>query len=100
MSARKDVGVGAEIDVETLQAEIKQLRAELGTLSNTIREVVRERGAEAVTTAREAGERVWAEAKEHLNGVAKEIEANPLAATAAAFGLGVLVATLLRGRRD
>jgi ElaB/YqjD/DUF883 family membrane-anchored ribosome-binding protein len=91
--------VSTEIDVKSLQADIEQLRAELAGLTETIRDVAHDRATEAVAAARETGERVWTEAKQHLQSVAKEIEDKPLTATVAAFGFGVLLATLLRGRR-
>ncbi len=86
-------------DIEALQAEIKQLRSDLSRLSDTIGDVIRHGGSEAVNRARESGERIWGEAKKRAAGVSEEIEEKPVAAAAIAFGLGIVLGMLFSGKR-
>jgi ElaB/YqjD/DUF883 family membrane-anchored ribosome-binding protein len=88
-----------DASIEALQAEIKQLRADLGKLSETFRDAVRQGSAEAVNRARESGEKLWGEAKKRAHGVTEEIEEKPVTAAITAFGLGIILGILFSSRR-
>jgi ElaB/YqjD/DUF883 family membrane-anchored ribosome-binding protein len=88
-----------EADIEALQAEIKQLRADLAKLTETFRDVLRHGGAEAINRARESGEKLWGEAKKRAHGVTEEIEEKPVTAAITAFGLGIILGMLFSSRR-
>lgn len=90
--------MATDTDVQALQAELKQLRADFASLTETLRDLVRNTGAEAAAKARESGERVWSEAKKHVDTVTREIEDKPLTSAATAFGIGMVLG-LLFGRR-
>ena len=88
-----------DVNIEALQADIKQLRSDLAKLTETFRDAIREGSAEAFGRARESGEKLWNEAKKHAHGVTEEIEEKPLVAAATAFGLGILLGFLFSSRR-
>ncbi len=89
-----------DTDIHALQTEIKQLRADFASLSETLRDVIRHGGAEAVGKARESGEKVWGEAKRRVQGVTEEIEEKPVTAAVTAFGIGIVLGMLFSGRRS
>ncbi len=89
----------AEADLESLQAELKQLRTDFAKLNETMRDLVRHGSAEAVSRARESGEKLWGEAKRHASTVTGEIEEKPITAAITAFGLGVVLGMLFSSRR-
>lgn len=91
---------GTEVDIKTLQAEMKQLRADLANLGETLRDTIRHGGAEAAAKARETGEELWGEAKSFVQGVSEEIEQKPLTAALAAFGIGMVLGLLFSTRRN
>lgn len=88
-----------EADIQALRAEIKELRADLGSLTETLRDLVRHGGAEATAKVRESGEKLWDEAKKRASGLAEEIEDKPVTAAVTAFSVGVLLGMIFSGRR-
>jgi len=90
---------GTEADIKTLQAEIKELRADFASLTETLRDMVRHGGAEAAAKARESGEKLWNEAKKRASGVTGEIEENPVTAAVTAFSLGIVLGVIFSNRR-
>lgn len=88
----------SESDIESLEAEIKQLRADLAQLSETFRDVLRHGSTEALNRARESGERVWGEARRRAEGISEGIEQKPVAAALTAFGLGMILGMLFSHR--
>jgi len=93
------VATETKADIQTLQAEIKQLRADFAGITETLRDVVRHGSGEAATRAREAGERVWQTAKDDFHYVTHGIEEKPVASAAIAFGVGIVLGMLFSGRR-
>lgn len=87
-----------DTDIQALQTDLRQLRADFASLTETMRDLVRHSGTEAAAKARESGEKVWAEAKKHVDTVSHEIEEKPLTAAATAFGIGVVLGLLFARR--
>lgn len=90
---------GTSADIQTLQAEMNQLRTDFGKLSETLRDLVRHGGEETAAKARESGERIWAETKRNARSVSQEIEEKPITAAVAAFSVGVILGMLFGSRR-
>lgn len=86
-------------DLEALQAEIKKLRGDFASLNETVRDLLRHGGADALGKARESGERVWSEARRRVEGVAAEIEEKPVTSAVTAFGIGIVLGMLFSSRR-
>src|SRR5215471_2401834 len=84
---------GSETDIEKLQAEIQQLRAE------TTRDLARHGFTEAREKARGSAETAWTELTRQAQGVSHEIEDRPLISALIAFGFGLVLGLLLSGRR-
>ena len=87
-----------QADVETLQAEIKKLREDFASLSETLRDVLRHGSTETIAKARESGERLWGEARKHARGLTDEIEEKPVIAALTAFGVGIVLGMLFSHR--
>jgi ElaB/YqjD/DUF883 family membrane-anchored ribosome-binding protein len=88
-----------EADIQALQAQIKELRADLASLTETLRDLARHGSAEATAKMRESGEKLWSEAKKKASGLAEEIEEKPVTAAVTAFSVGVLLGMIFSGRR-
>jgi len=88
-----------EADIKALQDEIKELRADLASMTQTLRDLVRHGSAEAAAKARESGEKLWDEAKKRASGLTEEIEEKPVTAAVTAFSIGVLLGMIFSGRR-
>ena len=92
------MATATDSDIQALQADLKQLRTDFASPTETLRDLVRNSGAEAAAKARDTGERVWNEAKRHVNTVRQEIEEKPLTSAVAAFGIGVVLGLLFSRR--
>ena len=92
-----------DADIKALQAEIKDLRADFASLTETLRDIVKHGGAEAAAKAREGGEKLWGEAKKRAGGlaegIAEEIEEKPVTAAVTAFSVGIILGMIFSGRR-
>ncbi|MBV9331177.1 MAG: hypothetical protein JOZ55_06460 [Alphaproteobacteria bacterium] len=88
-----------EADVIALADEVKQLRSQLDKIVGLLGQTARHGGDEAYRQAREAGERVWNEARSTADEVVQRIEAKPVQSAMAAFGVGLLIGLLFGGRR-
>jgi ElaB/YqjD/DUF883 family membrane-anchored ribosome-binding protein len=86
-------------DLKTLRAEMANLRADLGRISDTLKDVVKHGREEAVGKATEAAEKLHAEIGKRTQRLTEEIEQKPLTAVFTAFGLGVLLGMIFHGRR-
>jgi ElaB/YqjD/DUF883 family membrane-anchored ribosome-binding protein len=89
----------AELSLEKLVEEIKNLRSDLSWASESLLGRARQQTAEAAARVRQAAEGTWSDAKDAAANVTDRIEDQPLIATAIAFGIGMLLGMLLTGRR-
>ena len=87
------------IDIDTLVDEMRQLRSEFARIGEALVGNVRRQTSEAASKVRGAAEDTWNGAVDATSGVARTIEDQPLAATAIAFGIGMLLGMLFIGRR-
>ncbi|MFO0989287.1 MAG: hypothetical protein U1F37_18310 [Alphaproteobacteria bacterium] len=87
-------------DLKTLRAELANLRADLGRISETLKDVVRHGRDEAVGKAAETAEKLQDEIGRRTERLSREIEQKPLTAVFTAFGLGVVLGLLFGGRRS
>ena len=91
--------MAAELSLEKLVEEIKNLRSDLSWASESLFGRARQQTAEAAARVRQAAEGTWSEARDAAATVTDRIEDQPLVATAIAFGVGMLLGMLLTGRR-
>ena len=89
----------SDLSIDKLFEEIKKLRGEVSRMSDSVVDRARQQTAEAAARVRHAAEDGWADAKGAAADVAGRIEDQPLAATAIAFGVGILLGLLLTARR-
>jgi ElaB/YqjD/DUF883 family membrane-anchored ribosome-binding protein len=87
------------VDLDRLVAEMKELRSELGRMSEALVGSVKRQTGDAAAKVRDAAEDTWSGAMDATAGVARSIEDQPLVATAIAFGVGMLLGMLFLGRR-
>jgi ElaB/YqjD/DUF883 family membrane-anchored ribosome-binding protein len=87
-----------ETDIQSLSDELKELRAEFSKIAQLLESAARHAGDEATQVARDAGERAWSEVKNRADGLARRIEEKPVSSTAWAFGIGILIGFICRGR--
>jgi ElaB/YqjD/DUF883 family membrane-anchored ribosome-binding protein len=89
----------ANEDVKKLSEDVSDLKTDFAKIAESLAELVRQRGQDAATKLQGTAEETWAEAKQHLDGVKKKIHDEPVTATVAAFGIGLLLGILLFGGR-
>ncbi len=93
-----DTDAKTEADIQSLSEELKQLRGEFAKIAQLLESAARHAGDEATQAARDAGGRAWDEVKSRADGLARRIEEKPVSSTAWAFGIGILLGLLCRGR--
>ena len=86
-------------DIETLRAEFKKLRDDFAKIGDTLKDVARNRGAEAADRIRSTAERGWSEARSTAQNVLEEMEERPLGTAMVVFVAGMLFGLMLGGRR-
>ncbi|HUJ04170.1 MAG TPA: hypothetical protein VLW75_11055 [Rhizomicrobium sp.] len=86
-------------DVAALAAEMKQLRSDVMKIAELVQAVLRDAGSDALERARATGERAWNDAKSRTDDIVDLIEKRPVASTATAFGIGMLLGMLMHGRK-
>jgi ElaB/YqjD/DUF883 family membrane-anchored ribosome-binding protein len=86
-------------DVKKLSDDMTELKADFARIAETLADVVRQRGQDAAAKFQGTAEETWADAKQHFEGVKKKIHDEPVTATLAAFGIGLVLGILLFGRR-
>ena len=89
----------ANEDVKKLSDDMTELKADFARIAETLADVVRQRGQDAAAKFQGSAEETWADAKQHFEGVKKKIHDEPVTATLAAFGIGLVLGILLFGRR-
>ena len=89
-----------EKEFSVLNSDVKNLRADLARLSDTVTDLARKRGGEALEAGRQFASDVGQELQDRTRSVGQAIEDKPLTASMIAFGAGVLLGTILSGRRD
>ena len=87
-------------DITALQNEIKQLRVDFAKIAGTMRDIASNSVAGAGPKVQDSTERVWTEVKRQAGSMSREIEQRPVTAALTVFGAGVLLGSLLSGRRD
>jgi len=88
-----------ENDVAALAAEMKQLRSDVVKIAELLQVTLRDAGTDAMARARAGGEQAWNDAKAKTDDIVQLIENRPVASTAAAFGIGMLLGMLMHGRK-
>ncbi len=86
-------------DIQSLRAELGNLRDDFAKIGDILKESARTRGAEAADRLRASAERGWSEAKSTAQTVLEEMEERPLGTALAVFVAGMLFGLLLGGRR-
>ncbi len=89
----------ANEDVKKLSEDVSDLKSDFAKIAEFLAELVRQRGQDAAAKFQGTAEETWAEAKQHFDGVKKKIHDEPVTATVAAFGIGLLLGILLFGGR-
>lgn len=93
------MSTATEHDVTALAAEMKQLRGDFVKIAELLQTTLRDAGSDAMQQARAKGEQAWNEARAKTDDIVNLIETRPVASTAAAFGIGMLLGMLMHGRK-
>jgi len=83
---------------ETLNEEIKRLRADMAAIAKTLKDMGAESGSRVYGRVRDQAERVKGEAEQAANAVGQRIEERPLTAVLTAFILGAILGALFSRR--
>ena len=86
-------------DIQSLRAELKKLRDDFAHLGDILKDVARNRGAEAADKIRSTAERGWTEARSTAQNVLEEMEERPLGTAMIVFVAGMVFGLMLGGRR-
>jgi ElaB/YqjD/DUF883 family membrane-anchored ribosome-binding protein len=86
-------------DIQSLRAELKNLRDDFTKIGDILKDVARNRGAEAADRIRSTAERGWSEAKSTAQNVLEEMEERPLGTAMIVFVAGLVFGLMLGGRR-
>jgi ElaB/YqjD/DUF883 family membrane-anchored ribosome-binding protein len=85
-------------EIDSLRAEIRQLQADITSLTESVRGVIRAGKAEAVERVSETADKAWTEAKSLADGLSKQVEEKPVTALVSAFSIGMLLGLLFNRR--
>ncbi len=86
-------------DIAVLQTEIKQLRADVAKIAETMRDIANNGVAGAGQRVQASTEKIWTEVKRKAGTAGREIEERPVASVLTAFGAGVLLGFFHNRRR-
>ncbi|MGB8602493.1 MAG: hypothetical protein WCD42_09890 [Rhizomicrobium sp.] len=89
----------ANEDTAKISEEVTGLKADIARIAESVSEFIRTRGQDAASRIQGTAEETWNETKQKLGCVKQKIQDEPVAATAVAFGVGLVVGLLLSGRR-
>lgn len=89
----------ANEDTAKISEEVTGLKAEIAKIAESVSEFIRTRGHDAASRIQGTAEDTWNGTKQKLTTVKHKIEEEPVAATAVAFGVGLVVGLILSGRR-
>ena len=93
-------GMGSsDADLQSLRAEFKNLRDDFAKIGDILKDVARNRGAEAADRIRSTAEKGWSEARSTAQNVLEEMEERPLGTAMIVFAAGMLFGLLLGSRR-
>jgi ElaB/YqjD/DUF883 family membrane-anchored ribosome-binding protein len=90
---------GADANVEALQAEMAQLRTDFARVTETLKQIAYNRGAEVVGDAKDTADRLTAEVQRQARNVADTIEERPFAAAITTCGIGLVLGMMFSSRR-
>lgn len=93
------MSTATDTDLKALAAELNQLRSDFAKLGELLQTTVKHAGNDAFRQAAAAGEQTWREARNRAEDLITKIEERPVASTAAAFGIGMLLGLLFSSRR-
>src|SRR3954467_10801192 len=100
MNDASNEGMGnSDADLQSLRAEFKNLRDDFAKIGDILKDVARNRGAEAADRIRSTAERGWTEARSTAQNVLEEMEERPLGTAMVVFVAGMLFGLLLGSRR-
>lgn len=94
------MGSDVDNDLNHLRAEVKNLRADLGRITETLQSLARHGAAEAADLAQQSTRDVRDAVRGKAQGLAQEIEEKPLTAALTSFVIGVFLGTVFGGRRS
>ena len=83
-----------------LQAELRQLRADIAKISETVADLARQGASGAADRAKASLDAAVSHAKSHVNDLAETIQEKPLSSAVTAFGIGVILGMLFAARHD
>ena len=100
MSDASNEGMGSnDADIQSLRAEFRKLRDDFAKIGDILKDVARNRGAEAADRIRSTAERGWTEARSTAQNVLEEMEERPVGTAMVVFAAGMLFGLLLGSRR-
>ena len=86
-------------DIESLRSEFKKLRDDFAKIGDILKDVARNRGAEAADRLRSTAEQGWSQARSTAQNVLEEMEERPIGTAMVVFVAGMLFGLMLGGRR-
>lgn len=92
-----DMSHAAE-DIRGLNAEVRQLRAELSRISETVKDFAQQSSAGAVQKGKQLANDLQDQVRHQAQTVVETIEERPIVSSAVAFGVGFAIGILCRGR--
>lgn len=88
----------AETDMQTLRAEVGDLRGDLAKISATVGDIARRRTGEAYQAVHNSANELKHEAQRTAKRVVHEMEQRPVTAAVTAFAVGVVLGLLFNHR--
>lgn len=86
----------AHRDMDRLKADLESLRRDFSSLSGTLREVAYARGEQGAAVLRDYADQARGQAQEYFAEAERTVVRNPLLSVAAAFGVGYLLARVMK----